>query len=152
MELASWRELEQSDPELARYGLSRLDGKVAYLATIRKSGRPRAHPVTPVIGEGKCFLFVEVDSLKAGDLISNGHYCLHCSMNDSSGSSGEFQMTGVATRIEDLETRKLAESISSFRPSSRHVLFELQISEVLSTSYRGSQPKRQKWLPKAATA
>ncbi len=147
--MSSWQRLEQEMPELATFGLSRLDGKVAYLATIRKSGRPRAHPVTPVIGEGHCFLFVEADSLKAGDLAANGHYCLHCSMNDSSGSSGEFQMTGMARKVDDKNMRQLAESISSFRPSSRHILFELELSEVISTSYRGSAPKRTKWVSDA---
>ena len=145
MKALSWGEFEQADPELARFGLSRLDGKVAYLATVRADGLPRAHPVTPVIGEGHCFLFVEPSSPKARDLLEKGFYCLHCSMNDSSGSSGEFQVTGIAEEVGETEMRNLAESVSSFRPASRYVLFELKMSEVLSTSYHGSTPRRQKW-------
>ncbi len=145
MEAVSWGEFEQANPDLARFGLSRLDGKVAYLATVRKDGLPRAHPVTPIIGEGYCFVFVEPRSPKAGDLLEKGYYCLHCSMNDSSGSSGEFQVTGIAKQISQPEMRNLAESVSSFRPASRYVLFELKVSEVRSTTYRGSTPKRQKW-------
>ena len=68
MEAVSCGEFEQADPDLARFGLSRLDGKVAYLATVREDGLPRAHPVTPVIGEGYCFVFVEPSSPKARDL------------------------------------------------------------------------------------
>ena len=145
MKVVSWGEFEQADPELARFGLSRLDGKVAYLATVREDGLPRAHPVTPVIGEGYCFVFVEPSSPKARDLLEKGFYCLHCSMNDSSGSSGEFQVTGMAQQVAETKMRTLAESVSSFRPASRYVLFELKISEVLSTSYHGSTPRRQKW-------
>lgn len=145
MKAVSWGEFEQADPELARFGLSRLDGKVAYLATVREDGLPRAHPVTPVIGGGYCFVFVEPSSPKARDLLEKGFYCLHCSMNDSSGSSGEFQVTGTAQQVGETEMRNLAESVSSFRPASRYVLFELKISEVRSTSYHGSTPKRQKW-------
>jgi hypothetical protein len=150
MDVVSWGDFEQADPELARFGLSRLDGKVAYLATVREDGLPRAHPVTPVIGEGYCFVFVEPSSPKARDLLEKGFYCLHCSMNDSSGSSGEFQVTGIAEQVAETEMRNLAESVSSFRPASRYVLFELKISEVLSTSYHGSTPRRQKWATDVA--
>lgn len=147
MNSVSWGELELAMPELATFGKDRLDGKVAYLATVRKNGQPRAHPVTPVIGQGCCFVFVEPSSPKTHDLLDNGYYCLHCSMNDSSGSSGEFQLTGVARQIEDEETRSLAESVSSFRPSARYLLFELRLTEVMSTSYLGGRPNRKKWIP-----
>ncbi len=149
MTFVSWGELEQAAPELAAFGKDRLDGKVAYLATVRKSGQPRAHPVTPIIGEDRCFIFVEPSSPKARDLQANGHFCLHCAMNDSSGSSGEFQVTGVAVQIEDTDIRNSAESVSSFRPSARYLLFELQLSEVQSTSYLGGRPNRHKWSPNA---
>ncbi|MFT7218915.1 MAG: hypothetical protein ACI8Z1_000528, partial [Candidatus Azotimanducaceae bacterium] len=56
MEAAHWGVLEREDVKLAAFGQNRLDGKVAYLATIRRDGRPRAHPVTPVIGEGHMFI------------------------------------------------------------------------------------------------
>ncbi len=138
--------MEAAVPELAGFGKVRLDGKVAYLATVKKNGQPRAHPVTPIIGQGHCFIFVEPSSPKAGDLQDNGFFCLHCSMNDSSGSSGEFQISGVARLVEDTETRGLAESVSSYRPASRYLCFELCPSEVLSTTYRGGRPSRQKWI------
>lgn len=141
----SWAELAEQEPGLADFGQVRIDGKVAYLATVRKSGQPRAHPVTPIIGAGRCFIFVEPGTSKAGDLQENGYYCLHCAMNDSSGSSGEFQISGVAEAIEDEETRRLAESVSSYRPSGRSLLFELKVSEAVSTQYRGGQPRRRKW-------
>lgn len=141
----SWSNLEIQAPDLARFGRDRLDGKVAYLATIRKSGWPRAHPVTPIIGEGHCFIFVEPNSAKVRDLLNDGHFCLHCGMSDSSGSSGEFQLTGIAEQIDDPDTRTLAESVCSYRPSARYLLFELKVSEVLSTLYRGGRPDRQRW-------
>jgi len=145
MALASWRELESKVPQLAAFGRERLDGKVAYLATIKRDGRPRAHPVTPIIGEGRCFIFIEPSSPKGNDLKSNGNYCLHCSMSDSSGSSGEFQISGHAEIVEDDEMRAIAEASSSYKPADRYILFELKLSEALSTSYRGGRPDRRKW-------
>ena len=146
MTSVSWEALEREMPELAEFGANRLDGKVAYLATVKLTGEPQANPITPVFGEGHCFVFIAPGSPKAGDLKENGYYCLHCSMNDSSGSSGEFQMSGEARQIVDAEKRTLAESVSSYRPSSSYLLFELQLSKVLSTSYRGGRPIRHKWL------
>ena len=73
----SWRVLEQQAPTLASYGKTRLDGRVAYLATIRQSGWPRTHPVTPIIGAGRCFFFADPDSPKVKDLLNVGKYCLH---------------------------------------------------------------------------
>ena len=70
-------------------------------------------------------------------------------MNDSSGSSGEFQVTGVVRQIEESELRSEAESISSFRPSARYLLFELRLAEVISTSYLGGRPSRHKWVQTA---
>lgn len=145
MEAAHWGVLEREDVKLAAFGQDRLDGKVAYLATIRRDGRPRAHPVTPVIGEGHMFIFLEPSSPRTRDLSDNPDFCLHCAMSDSSGSSGEFQATGIATPITDPKMRALAESVSSFRPSIRSQLFELLISDALSTAYPGGQPRRRRW-------
>ncbi|MCB1645699.1 MAG: pyridoxamine 5'-phosphate oxidase family protein [Pseudomonadales bacterium] len=145
MEAKSWRQLEQDNPGLAAFGASRIDGKVAYMATLQDSGWPRAQPVTPIIGHGRCFVFVDPDSRKAKDLKRSGKFSLHCGMSDSSGSSGEFQMTGTATLNENSEVRLQAESVSNFRPAARSLLFELLIHEVQATSYRGGRPDRQRW-------
>jgi len=142
---SNWSVLEEQTPVLADYGRQRLDGKVAYLATIKSDGHPRAHPVTPIIGEGHCFIFMEPTSPKAHDLIENGRYCLHCSMSDSSGSSGEFQVSGEAILVEQDELRQVAENLSIFRPSNRFYLFELDVDEAQSKSYRGGRPYRQWW-------
>jgi hypothetical protein len=145
MNAAHWGDLERDDVTLAAFGRERLDGKVAYLATLRKDGRPRAHPVTPIIGSGRMFIFLEPSSPRTRDLEDNPDFCLHCAMSDSSGSSGEFQATGVAVRCDDAKTRLLAESVSTFRPSVRSRLFELFLTEALSTAYPGGQPKRRRW-------
>ncbi len=75
---------------------------------------------------------------------------MHCSMSDSSGSSGEFQVSGLAVLIEDKALRQMAEDYSIFRPASRFLLFELDVLEAKSKSYRGSTPNRRQW-PEAET-
>lgn len=143
---AHWRELELDDPTLAGFGRERIDGKVSYLATLRRDGSPRLHPVTPILGGGYCFIFIDPASPRGRDLRAGGQYSLHCAMNDSSGSSGEFQMSGVATLIEERNLRRLAENAGTFMPGASYPLFELKISEVMSTSYRGGRPERRRWV------
>ena len=146
MSLSSWKRLEEEKPALAKFGAARLDGKVAYFATTRSDGRPRAHPVTPVIGGGYIFVFLNADSPRTTDLLAKPDFSLHCFMNDSSGSSGEFQVNGRAEKVDNKERRGLAESFSNFRPSTSSYLFELLITDVLSTVYRGGRPLRDRWI------
>ena len=141
----SWGQLEAAAPEIAEFGRLRLDGKVAYLATVRSDQRPRLHPVTPIIGLGHCFVFVEPSTPKAQDLLSSGWFSLHWAMNDSSGSSGEFILNGGVKLVADPEHRTLAESISSYRPAARTVLFELEIDDAHAIDYRFGRAHRVKW-------
>ena len=140
-----WEMMAQEAPEVASFGKTRIDGKVSYLATIRDNGVPRTHPVTAIVGKGHCFMFAEPNSSKVKDFRSNENFCLHCGMSDSSGSSGEFQITGTAEMVADKEVRKIAESICSYRPSERYVLYELKIGEAIATSYRGGRANRKRW-------
>lgn len=147
----SWQVLGDEAPALAAFGKARIDGKVAYLATV-SDGWPRVHPVTPIVGGGRCFIFAEPDSRKVRDLRETRRYSLHCGMSDSSGSSGEFRVTGTALEIDDPAIRAGAESGSSFRPSSRSLLFELLLEDAVGTSWRGGRPDRTRWSPADATA
>ena len=141
----SWRLLEEQQPGLAEFGVERLNGKVAYLATIRKDGSPRVHPVTPIIGEGHLFVFMEPTSPKGHDLKRNGRYAIHCSVSDMSGTSGEFIVSGQARLIDNPELRALAKRLASYMPADRYILFEFELTSVTSTIYSAGQPVRQNW-------
>lgn len=141
----SWKRLEEDAPDLAAFGAQRLNGRVAYLATTRKDGAPRVHSVTPVIGEGHLFLFMEPTSPKGHDLRRDGRFALHCGMEDAEGSGGEFFVSGRATFVEDAEMRQIAIRSSSYQPADRYVLFEFEIERAASTHYGEGQPVRQNW-------
>jgi hypothetical protein len=141
----NWSDFEQAAPDLAAFGEKRLHGNVAYLATTQKSGAPRVHPVTPVIGEGHFFVFMEPTSPKGKDLERDGRYAIHCSMTDSSGESGEFWCMGTATRVHDPELRAVAVRVSSYTPANRYILFELDVERAQSTLYEEGNPVRQAW-------
>ena len=141
----SWKTLEDGNPDLAQFGVERLNGKVAYLATVRRDGSPRVHPVTPILGPGRLFLFMEPTSPKGHDLRRDGRYALHCSVGDSSGASGEFSVSGRAQVVDNAETRALAAQLASYTPADRYVLFELSVDSAASTVYSDEQTLRQRW-------
>src|SRR5512137_2205399 len=101
----TWKVVEEQQPELAAFGAERLNGRVAYLATVRKDGSPRVHPMTPIIGQGQLFVFMEPTSPKGHDLQRDARYAIHCAVSDTSGVSGEFGVTGRAQVINNPELR-----------------------------------------------
>jgi hypothetical protein len=145
----SWKDLESNVPELAEFGRDRLHGQVSYFATIRKNNLPRLHPVTPIIGEGHLYLFMEPTSPKRHDLIRGSAYVLHSSVADNDGSNGEFQLTGFAKLIGDKavwqQAAALADFDFEFEIEVHHILFELGIVEAFSTVYRDEGPERIRW-------
>jgi hypothetical protein len=143
--IMSWKILEDQHPELATFGAERLNGNVAYLATIRKDGSPRVHPMTPIIGQGHLFVFMEPTSPKGHDLRRDGRYAIHCSMSDSSGVSGEFSITGQAHLVNHPELRALAVSLANYTVVERYILFEFDIVSAASTVYPEDKPLRRFW-------
>jgi hypothetical protein len=141
----SWQSLEDEQPDLAAFGAERLNGQVAYLATVRKDGSPRVHPMTPIIGQGHLFVFMEPTSPKGHDLQRDGRYAIHCSVSDTSGASGEFILTGQAHLIHNPELRALAVRLASYTPAERYILFEFDVEGAASTVYQNDQSVRLSW-------
>jgi nitroimidazol reductase NimA-like FMN-containing flavoprotein (pyridoxamine 5'-phosphate oxidase superfamily) len=141
----SWSKFEFQAPEMAEFSKSRLHGKVAYLATIRKDGAPRVFPFTPIVGEGHFFIFMEPTSPKGNDLRRDNRFAVHCSVTDSSGESGEVSITGTAKFIEDPELRAVAVRNCSYTPAERYILFELNPETVMLTEYPEGGAVRRHW-------
>jgi len=145
--MATWGEFAAADPELAAFGDERFQAThVAYLATCSAGGFPRVHPVTPIIGGGRLFLFMEPTSPKGHDLRRDGRFALHSSVADDSGTDGEFSIGGRALPIEDPAIRAAASDAANYTPADRYVLFELSVEHAHSTVYdeRG-QSIRRRW-------
>lgn len=142
----SWNNLESADPALAAFGADRLVSTgVAYLATIRNDGAPRVYPVTPIIGAGRLFLFMEPTSPKGHDLQRDGRYAMHCAVENASGGGGEFFVAGRARLVEDPAVRQIATHAAPFTPADHYMLFELSLEQANSTIYDGGNPVRTRW-------
>jgi hypothetical protein len=123
---------------MAALGFTRLNRRVAYLATIKKDGSPRLHPVTPFIGNGMLFMFTEPSSPKIGDLRRDGRYALHCSVDRREGDPLiEFLVSGMAQAIGNADVRwQAAEKIAASPVvTNGYVLFEFRVDNALLIEY-----------------
>lgn len=143
--MATWSELATQAPELAAFGEERFKKGVAFLATTRKDGSPRVHPVTPIISQGRLFLFMEPTSPKGNDLRRDGRFALHALVTKSSGEEGEFFIHGTARFTDNPEDRKVAIAGASYQPSDRYILFELSVSAAFSNEYVDGNAQLKNW-------
>lgn len=133
--VVSWGEFAEREPELAAFGAGRLNAVPAYLATVRASGGPRVHPFTPIIGQGRFFVFMEPNSPKGRDLRVRPAYAVHNGVPDMVGTGGEFFVAGEATLVSDPDIRSLAVEAASYAPADRYILFELSVTEARCNGY-----------------
>ena len=141
----SWQTLIDEAPDLAAVGWERLHGRVSYLATVRKDGSPRVHPVTPFIGDGRLFLFMEPTSPKGKDIQRNGRYALHGGVEDDEGGGGEFYVWGRGRLVSDPALRALAVTHCPYAPAARYLLYELSVERAMSTVYGDEGAIRRRW-------
>ncbi|GCE27675.1 hypothetical protein KDA_31590 [Dictyobacter alpinus] len=141
----SWQDFALVEPELSAFGEAHFKSGPAYLATVRADGMPRVHPVTPIIGEGHLFLFMEPNSPKGHDLQRGSGYALHCWVRNNDGGEGEFWLVGHAFFTENPAMRELATTYG-YQPHDHYILFELTVEGAFSTTYADTgKPIRKKW-------
>src|SRR2546428_102367 len=105
--MVTWRDFAAAEPELAAVGRSLLHQfgvGLAFLATVRKDGAPRLHPVCPVLSDDRLFVLVTPASPKWHDLMRDGRYALQTFPQPKPGSD-EFCVAGRAVLVEHPATR-----------------------------------------------
>jgi hypothetical protein len=132
---ARWGAFAAQAPALAAFGIARLTAGPSYLATVRQSGRPRVHPVTPIFTDDGLYLFMESTSPKGRDLRERGGYALHNGVPNNQGTGGEFFVSGDGIGVDAPDARAQVAAAASYDPADQYVLFELFIAEARSNGY-----------------
>jgi hypothetical protein len=133
--MTSWGEVAAAVPQLAAFTVERLRQAPAYLATVRASGAPRVHPVTPIVAGCGLYVFMEPSSPKGADLRDRGWFALHNGVPDNAGTGGEAMITGTGSPVDDAAVRARVASAASYAPADHYVLFELRPTEVRCNGY-----------------
>jgi hypothetical protein len=143
--MATWRDFVDARPDLAEAGgalLYQHGVGLAFIATIRRDGRPRLHPMCPLLNDNGLFAFI-IPSPRQADLRRDGLYSMHsfpCPDNEDA-----FYLTGRAQLVEDPTARELlgtqfVQERSRFPvepPAAPDVLFEFEIDSCLLTRTTG---------------
>lgn len=146
--MATWSEFESDAPDLAAAGktmLYQFGVGLAFLATLRKDGAPRLHPVCPTVVDGRLYVLVG-PSPKFADLKRDGRYALHtfpCVDVDD-----EFLVMGRAKFIDDVKVGDAvrADAVARGMTSTGDDLpFEFGIERVMHAKYPGGHGT---WPPK----
>lgn len=104
--MASWREFETAAPEIAAAGRALLEKhNLAYLATIRRDGAPRLHPVCPFVLDGRLLVSTPASSPKSRDQMRDPRYVIHMLPGDN---DDEFSVRGHAALIDDAAFKRTA--------------------------------------------
>ena len=105
------------------------------MATIRKDGAPRLHPLCPALSQGKLYILVAPASPKKWDLLRDGRYAMQ-TFPEARPDSDEFYFTGIATAVED---QGIFESVLA---DARHVASEEEVLVQAAKSPMGTKGAR----------
>ena len=86
--MVSWQGFAAAAPELAELGrglLTQFGVSLGFLATVRRDGAPRLHPVCPVISDERLFVLITPESPKRNDLLRDGRYAADVPTAESGG-------------------------------------------------------------------
>ena len=146
--MATWTEFEDDAPDIAAAGKKLLYQHgvgLAFLATVRKDGAPRLHPVCPTVVDGHLYALIG-PSPKRGDLKRDGRYALHTF--PPTDVDDEFLVMGRATFIDDkaIEEKVRNDCVSRDMTTSNDELpFEFKIESAMHAKYPGGHGT---WPPK----
>ena len=135
--MVTWKEFAAAEPELAETGRSLLflfKVGLAFLATVRRDGAPRLHPVCPVLSDGRLFVLITPLSPKRRDLLRDGRYALQSFPQPKAGSD-EFSIAGRAVLVDDSTARAHILRDAAHMADVSETAFELWIDRVMHTRW-----------------
>jgi hypothetical protein len=141
----TWGGFTDAAPELAAFGAGLLLAPPAYLATLRRNGSPRVHPVTPILTGGGLFVFMEPTSPKGRDLRERGRFALHNGVRTprARAASSRSAVGHPDRRSHPPGDRRGG---GELRPADRYVLFELRVAEARCNGYGDVPlPAQRRW-------
>ena len=139
--MITWTEFERQQPALAGAGRAQFYQHgiaLGFLATVRKDGGPRVHPVCPVLSPAGLHVLI-LPGPKRADLRRDGRYSLHTETFAPPREDDGFAVSGRASEVADRATRGivrdqlLADFGAPWPDFDELTLFELSVASCLLT-------------------
>jgi hypothetical protein len=143
--VTTWNDFTQIRPEIAEAGRSLFYQHgvgLAFMATVRGDGRPRLHPICPVLNDDGLFAFI-IPSPKQHDLRRDGIYVMHsfpCPDNEDAFSVAGAAHLVTDTALRDALGRQFVDERAQFSvpvPAADDALFEFDLDSCLLTRTSG---------------
>lgn len=150
--MITWAEFVAAAPDMADAGrslLTQFGVGLAFLATVRRDGAPRLHPVCPVLSGDGLFVLITPASPKRNDLERDGRYALQTFPQPKPGSD-EFYLAGAAAPVTDGPGRAAILRDAKHMADASEIAFELRIDRALHTRWEHvltpqMRPVRRSW-------
>jgi hypothetical protein len=147
--MARWNDLAAAEPELAAAGERLLRSfTVGYLATLRRDGVPRIHPVTVTLQAGALFVSTIAASRKSADLLRDPRYALHSfpRFPDAAGwNDEEFAVSGRARLVTDPAEREAVVAVHNDTVEEDDRFWELMIESAFHKYRIDGKPVYESW-------
>ena len=139
--MVTWTQFAQQQPALAAAGRAQLYQHglgLGFLATVRKDGGPRVHPVCPVISTAGLHVLI-LPGPKLADLRRDGRYSLHSETVAPPREDDGFAVSGRVTEIAGHSTwgvvrdQVIADFGQLWPEYDKLTLFELSVASCLLT-------------------
>jgi len=139
--MTSWNDFEARAPEMAAAGkklLYQFGVGLAFLATVRKDGAPRLHPICPTVVDGGLYALILPSSPKCADLKRDGRYALHTfppvDVDDEFLVMGRAQFIDDESQASRVRDDQKARGMTS---TNDEALFRFDLDRVMHAKYSG---------------
>ena len=139
--MTSWNDFEARAPEMAAAGkklLYQFGAGLAFLATVRKDGAPRLHPICPTVVDGGLYALILPSSPKCTDLKRDGRYALHTfppvDVDDEFLVMGRAQFIDDESQASRVRDDQKARGMTS---TNDEALFRFDLDRVMHAKYSG---------------
>jgi hypothetical protein len=155
--MATWAEFATARPDMAELLKGILEWiPITYLATVRRNGDPRVHPVCPTFADGRMFIAVNETSPKRLDLANDGRFAMHAlpgkwrEVEGRKIGDDEFYITGRARRVDGSEVRAAIRAAAGHEVNAQDWLFGFDIKTAMTAYWEkvgqpGTYAVRQFW-------
>lgn len=148
--MASWLDLEQAAPHIARAGRALLDqARVALLGTLRPDGSPRISPVEPYFADGQLIFGLMTWSGKARDLRRDPRCALHTTISGPDAGEPELKLYGLTAAAGDLLRNACRQAWWIGQPRTAADVFLLDVTQAVLIEWdlEGGQMTSTHWSP-----